>query len=265
MSRRKRPSPWLAEARADSGIFVPAHPSAHGVGLRLSADHVTVGDPSTGLVQLSWDDLASPEIGRHARTTAWSITSWSSGRSGEIGIGLAVEGHYVAATESIRRARRSWRNRINRFLQEGVVVPLCAVGHISLAIDRDRQTVQMLSALLVLRPDLRPGLSDDDRVGLLLSDLRATPLGVRSERTGLRRASTEVLAAMRVLGYQHRFHGRPLPDDQMPPLDEVVTKVIERVRSNPYAKGVEIERSNVEQLVRRNYLDVEPWPVGALL
>lgn len=262
--RHKEPSKWLAGATFDGGLVVPAQPGGGAADLRLTSEHVelmSVGHSA----YLRWPGYRSALRSPADVADTRAISPWSSGRGGLIGIGLAVDGGYVDSTAPIRRAAQTWRNRINRFLQSGVVVPLCAVDHISAAVDADRDVMEVLCTLVVDRPDVRRHLEDRSRVERLLADLRSNRPVVPPFRAGVRRATTEVLTAMRLLGFEHRFYGRPLPDDELAGEDSVVATLLDRVRSNPYAQGVEIDDAVVRSIVERYYLDVEPWPVQALI
>lgn len=188
----------------------------------------------------------------------------SAGGGGPIGVGVHLRGRYVEASVDLRAATHSLRNRLNRFMQGGVVVPLCGVVHVSWAVDRDRVAIEVLCALLVHRPELRARLEDGSRIGRLIEDLRTTSLQPVPHRIGVRRATTEILTAMRLLGYEHAFYGRPVPGDPLPESDEVVVRVLDRVRSSPYATGVDVDARQVRAVVEHNYLNVEPWPVQAL-
>lgn len=265
LGRRRRPSPWLNDARFDAGLLIPGHPTRHAADLRLAPDGVEVGAQGIDATSLDWADLRSSLTSSGGRADWWAITPWSPGRGGQIGVGIAVDGRYVERTAGVRRATRSWRNRLNRFLQDGIVVPLCAVGHISWAVDRDRNTVELLCALLVERPDLRGRLAEQDRISELIRGLQTSKLDMPPYRMGARRATTEILTALRLLGYEHRFHGRPLPGEVLPEIDEIVPRVLERIRSNRFAAGVVVDEDQVRSVVKRDYLDVEPWPVDALM
>ena len=82
---------------------------------------------------------------------------------------------------------------------------------------------------------------------------------------GGKRKTVEILNAMRSLGYEHRFGGRPLPDDDLESIDDIVPRVVDKVRANPYAQGVEVSEDDVRDVVRSTYTSVTPWPFGALL
>ncbi len=46
---------------------------------------------------------------------------------------------------------------------------------------------------------------------------------------------------------------------------EVTDRVCAALAANPYRIGRDTDRGEVERIVRRDFVDVEPWPFGALL
>lgn len=80
---------------------------------------------------------------------------------------------------------------------------------------------------------------------------------------GVRRQTAEIGTAMRMLGLEHPFD-RPLPGDQLPSLDDAVSRVMAFIASNPHAEGVKIDQQRVAQLIRRRYLQIQPWPFQSL-
>lgn len=257
-------SKWLSRAYFDRGLVIPAQPGHGAVDLRLSSEQVELVR-GTLVAVLGWADFQSALTVPRETVDTWCISEWASARGSRIGTGVAVKGRYTDATSSLRRATRIWRNRLSRFNMYGVVVPLCAIGHTSSAVNADRDVSEILCTLLADRPDIRRHLDERGRVERLAQDLRSNRLTIPRYRTGVRRVTMEVLTAMRGLGYEHKFYGRPLPDDPVPELGEVITRVLDRVRANPYAQGVEIEEGQVRAVVERAYLRVEPWPVRALI
>jgi hypothetical protein len=82
--------------------------------------------------------------------------------------------------------------------------------------------------------------------------------------TGVGRDSTDIHVAMQQAGFVHRYN-RPLSAKRLPSVDEIVAAVEVRLRSNPYRTGREIDHVQVDRIVRRDFLDIEPWPFGALV
>jgi hypothetical protein len=212
--------------------------------------------------RLYWRDFCTgPSTGAEG---SWCVTQWSVGQGGEIGVGIALDGCYVEATEEVRRRRRSLINRMNRWFQSGVVAPLCAVGHVSRAVNADRAMVSVLCSVLAERPAARQRLDDARTVRRLIDDMVSEPHDVVPFVMGGKRRTVEILVALRSLGYEHRLGGRPLPDEKVPTLDVLVPVVLAKVRANPYAQGLEFDPAMVWEVVNRRYVSINPWPVTAL-
>jgi hypothetical protein len=265
--RRRVATGWLEHARFDEALTIPGHPRRHAADLRLTPARVELIAPmGRARAHLDWSDYgpAFPPGLVDQGGDGWWIGQWSAGRSGPIGIGVGVDGDSLSATAAVRTAIRTWRNRLNRWLQDGSVVPIYAIGHVSGAVDADRQAIQALCALLVLRPELRPRLAERGPVEQLASDFRSIRHHTPGYRMGTRRSTVEITTAMHLLGYEHRFFGRPLPDDQLPNEAEAVERVRQRIASNPYARGVHVDDEAIRAVIDKDYLGVEPWPFRAL-
>ncbi len=259
---RHRTSRWLGGAVANGGLLIPGFPSRRSCDLRLTADAASASADDLSVI-FAWEDFAGERAGRLA--DSWSISEWSSGRSGPIGVGLAVDGRYVEATMEIRRRRRSLMNRVNRSLQDGVVLPLCAIGHISDVLDDDRTMISVLCTVLAEREELRPRMNDSNRLHRLVADLMSRPHDPIPLHVGVRRRTLEILTALRALGYEHRLGGRPLPDETITSVDDLALQVLAKVRANPYAQGLNIDETTVREVVYRYYVAVAPWPIAALM
>lgn len=240
---------------------MPGDPQQRAADLLVGRDAIAVvkGDVRA---ELNWDDHAPQANGQ---VQGWAIDSWSSGRGGPIGIGLSVSGRYVESTVLVRKAATTFLNRLNRFLQSGAVVPLCAIGRISRGVDADRDAIAALCALLTERPTARNGLADERVVTRLVQDLVSQPHDAVPFKMGSRRRTVEILNSMRGLGYEHQFAGRPLPGDEVDAIETIVPRVLDRIGSNPYAQGVDVSEDDVRDVVRAHYTSVTPWPFGALL
>lgn len=259
---RCRTSRWLRGAAADAGLLIPGSPSGRSCDLLLAPDFVVIQADDVA-ARLHWRDFSTTEssVGAEGR---WCVTRWSFGRGGDIGVGIALEGCYVDATEELRRRRWSLTNRINRSLESGVVAPLCAIGHISRAVDADRAMVSVLCSVLAERPAARQRLDDARTVRRLIDDMVSQPHAVVPFVMGSKRRTVEILTALRSLGYEHRLGGRPLPDEKVPTLDELVPLVLAKVRASPYAQGLKIDHAMVRDVVNRRYVSINPWPVTEL-
>jgi hypothetical protein len=239
---------------------VPGEPRHRAADLLIATEGVVVSQ-GQARAELSWDDRM---VQLDSSADGWMVDAWSSGQSGPIGIGLRVSGRYTESTASVRKAATTFFNRLNRFLQSGTVVPLCAAGRISRSVDADRDAIAALVELLADRPTTRVRLSDENAVARLAEDLVSQPHGALPFKMGGKRKTVEILNAMRSLGYEHRFGGRPLPDDDPESSDTIVPRVVDKMRANPYAQGVEVSEDDVRHVVH-SYRSVSPWPFGALL
>ena len=76
------------------------------------------------------------------------------------------------------------------------------------------------------------------------------------------RTTVEVLAALDDLGHGHRFGGRPIPGDPLPPADDLVAQVVDHIRANP-RQGITVEADEAREVIDKHYL-VDPWPFGAV-
>lgn len=73
----------------------------------------------------------------------------------------------------------------------------------------------------------------------------------------------EAVVALRRAGLVFE-HGRPLPGEVVP-LDEAVARVMAALESRQPPGRPMPAASSIERVVRRRYLDVTPWPFGALV
>ncbi|MFZ6003501.1 MAG: hypothetical protein ACOYXM_06145 [Actinomycetota bacterium] len=85
-----------------------------------------------------------------------------------------------------------------------------------------------------------------------------------THRAGLRRKRFETMAAAVKQGYLHRNGGRPLPDEDLAPLELVTESVIAAISHNPYANYLAMDRKKVEAILDKHYAAVTPWPFQAL-
>lgn len=253
--RRHRTSAWLAAAVADGGLLIPGSPSTRSSDFRLAPDSASAAADEVS-VMFGWDDYRVGSVARSA--SSWAISEWSTGRGGAIGVGVAVDGCYVESTKELRRRRRSLMNRVNRALQDGVVVPLCVVGHTSGVMDADRTMVALLCSVLAERPALRPRLGDSGRMRRLVAEMVSQPHHEVPFHMGGRRRTLEVLAALRTLGYEHRLGGRPLPDERIPSADELAPQVLAKIRANPYAESIDIDEAMVRDVINRTTWPLQP-------
>jgi hypothetical protein len=256
-------SRWFGSAVAvGGGLRLPGRPADHAASLHLGRDGVVLR-MGTASARLEWEcHRASGAFGSHDDGNWW-LTSFARGRAGPIGIAIGVERDAAAVTAGVRAATRTLRNRFHRLLQDDAIVPLRATGWARPGVAAERDTLSALCRALAERPAMRSRLADPACTRRLVRAMADRPLLARPEVTAGRRDTTEVLGALRALGYRHLIGGRPLPGD-LPALDLVVDQVFERLGHDPYARDVRPTRSKVAQIVRRHFLDVEPWPFEGL-
>jgi hypothetical protein len=250
-------SSWFAAIRADArGLIVPGRPARHACDLLLGPSTITVSARGTS-ADLAWEAYESPH--------GWRLGEFALGRGGPIGVALHVEGEAVGVTDAVRRRTRTLRNRLARFLADGIVLPLNAAFVATRASRAELDTLDALCRLLAGDVTVRSRLAEPERVQRLAVDL-AEPVAAVAERTGARRASVEIATAMHALKFRFPLGGRPLPNQQpLSDLPALVDRVIGYIERNPYAAGVEVKREDVERQLQRDYTQVDPWPFAALL
>jgi hypothetical protein len=246
-------------------LVVPAGPHDRCALLRLLPDRVELV-AGRARCELPWSGFRPRPTDVPGGPPGWGVTAWTFMKNQPFGaaipVGLAVHGcaGLDGAFATVVAATRSRRD----VLQGDLLVPLVrdqepwwsAKGP-------DLHHLDTVLRVLAARPDVRARLAEPDRVGRLALELTTSSVGAAPDPGGIRRSTTEVIAALRMAGYRHPL-GRPLPCEPLPPLAEVVAAVEARLAANPFMEGRHIERHRVEHVVRDAYLDVEPWPFGAL-
>jgi len=253
---------WLDSARPDrGGLFIPGGPDGRGADLLLTPNDVQLLAKSEQ-VALDWQGHS-----RHTDVNGanrWSVCGWGVGNTRPLGVGL----NGPASTAPIQRATGTLRNKLlawnpyNRFVQDGVVVPLFAPSHSPRWIGAQQDTMHSLCTLLAERPSLRPLLADPKSMSRLASDLAQHSLA-NAGRVGMLTTTVAVVTALRALGYEHNYFGRPLPADQLEACEDIVTKVLRHLAANRYG-AVTASPKHVAEIVNRYYLDIQPWPFAAL-
>ncbi len=264
---------WLAGARVDDdGLVLPGIPTRHTCDMTVGPDGVvlTAGWTST---TLPWGHhrahpapIAFDPTYRSANGgDGWWLTAWSSGNNGgTTGIAVAVVGDDAERTTRVRKLRSTWRTRLGRLGATGEAVPLVIGALLEPRLDAERGIIAVLCQVLAERPELRARLADRGRTERLLADLRRRPLPMVLDIDHASRRPFEVGSSLKRLGYTHALRGRPLPDEVLPPLNEVVSRVLADLRRNPFSRDLGIGEPQVRAIVRQRYL-VEPWPFGALV
>jgi hypothetical protein len=260
-------SSWLAGGAAvDGGVLIPAKPRRHAADLLLSPSGVTLTARGTS-AHLPWSDARpSAAWGPTIPAGGWMVSSYTAGRSGPLGVAIAIGEDVIERARDVLDATRTLRNRLIRpSAGEPTVIPLWALGSVRRRNDADRETTMALCAVLADRPELRARLGEPDRAEHLAADLAHRARRCRSEHLGVKRTTMEVLTAMRLLGLAPRYYGRPIPGDVLPPTGELVDRVLERIHANRYARDVGVDREMAERVIARHVLAVEPWPFEALV
>ena len=242
----------MSRAHGDGGLVIPGSFASASIAFR-----------STGLEVSCRGETARLDPSDH---DPWGGDggTWHLGTFRQIrntGGTVAVHGEPDVLGAVFAKATRpftGWERR----RQGGTVVPLCTDSGSLVAIRRDRETLLALVELLRTRPVLLGRLAVDRRVQRLATDLQQSPGNV-GETPALRWQGFDMGVALRTAGFVHPIGGRPFPGDPLPSEAEVVESVAlsiaRRERSGP-----RIDRSAIAEGVRRNFLDVEPWPFQAL-
>jgi hypothetical protein len=144
------------------------------------------------------------------------------------------------------------------------VVPLYARRNGTL-LSKDAWSIWNLCLLVSQRPELQPRLGDPSRTENLLRDLRGHQLSVARGHLGVRTESIQIRTAMRGANIVHPLGGRPVPGDALVDRDEAIAKIVTRLSSGPYAKGVKVDAKHVEEILDAEYFNVEQWPFAALV
>jgi hypothetical protein len=137
-------------------------------------------------------------------------------------------------------------------------------GTVFTAALEERSVLAALCTVLHDKRELRVRLDDSGRVHRLAQDLESTRLKGHEPGSGIGPEAVDIHTALTRLGFTHPYT-RPLTTQGLPTLAEVTDKVIAALASNPYRVGRAADREQVERIVSRDYLDVEPWPLAALV
>lgn len=82
--------------------------------------------------------------------------------------------------------------------------------------------------------------------------------------SGLSGDAVDIHFALVGFGYRHRYT-RLLSSSTVPTAAEVTDQVHAALASNPHRSARDSDREEVERIVRRDFVDVEPWPFAALV
>ena len=219
---------------------------------------------------LGWDDYGHVDHAMDNKPVrdGWVVTFWASGRAGPFGVAIRTSGRHAEATQPIATATSTAWRRFNRWSSGpslvGRSLPVLPGTTAFTRYERELSTLSALCAIVLDDMSLRERLSDETRMTRLAAEFNAGLSTVNVARTGAGRDSTDIHVAMRQAGFVHRY-SRPLTASGLPSLDRVMDEVEARLRSNPYRTDRVVDRDLVERIVRRDYLDLKPWPFTSLV
>ena len=195
----------------------------------------------------------------------WTVTYAAVGRGGTAGISIRCGAALQQKADQLFKECRTLVRRLEWAVDpRGKRLPVMPKHSIVVPHLRELATMRAFADVLYTQKDLRPRLDNADRVNHLASDLQAGWLGHPPPRAGSGRDSTDIHTALRQGGFVHRF-GRPLTTLGMPTVEQVVSRVEELMRANPYRADRTNDRAQIERIVRRDYAEVKPWPFVALV
>lgn len=190
----------------------------------------------------------------------WGIGCARTFRGYPIGIGIWLsEDMRQVAIEAVRRSKRWWRLLGRRYGPIDVTLDYGDAVR-----DRERATLVALTEVLHHQPTLRDRLDNPERMRSLAADYEVGRVGPVEIAAGGLRDSVDIHTALRQTGCAFPY-GRPLGNEVLAPVAEIVDAVEERLRINPYRHGRQNDRAEIEKIVRKRYLDVKPWPFRALV
>lgn len=255
---------WFQGIQAcEGGFLIPGLPRRHTFDLFVLSDAVYIRSENAE-ARFEWR-----HYGPHtsARPTSWNFTRF-------IGMGtwaISADPDTMDRYADVLNTRNDLRNRMLLALDDFDAFPLHLEWFVSPLRMLERTVFISLMSALREHSKWRERLEDFDRVQHLCNDVRNSTMRAKKFPSGVRPAHAEVSAALRALGYTHRIGGRPLPDDEVVPCEQVVHDVRlhidERPQIKPYVipyRPLEITNERIRSLAQSEYCDVEPWPFYAL-
>jgi hypothetical protein len=198
----------------------------------------------------------------------WSIVPWAVGRGGEFGVAVRVSGTLEAAAGKILRATSTFWRRFSGAGSSSLTgrsLPVLTGATLATTYSPERATLKVLCLVLCNDSFLRPRLDDASRMDRLAADMEGGMLSAPSYPDGLGRDATDIHVAIRQAGLAH-LYGRPLTKKTgLTQLEAAADEVEANLRANPYREGRPINHGQVEQIIRDDYLNVQPWPFAALI
>jgi len=253
-------------------VAVPSATRRELTTLGFLPDGLTVSTPSCAPVTLGWDSYGQVATGLEypplpARHDGWGLAEWFSYR-GLYGVRIQVSGRFEDATSGIYSATSSLWRRLNAGLGSDYLGrPLPVVTKNQTRFDdvgKERCLLEALCEVLHDMPELRQRLDDSHRVRRLAGDIDARRPKILFGRFDISGDAVDIHVALVRLGYTYPYT-RPLTASLLPTVAEVTDQVVAVLAGNPYRSARTVDREQVERIVRRDFIDVEPWPFGALV
>ncbi|HEY4333199.1 MAG TPA: hypothetical protein VGM78_11540 [Ilumatobacteraceae bacterium] len=202
-----------------------------------------------------WDDSSVP--------ASWSLESYGDAQT-QPGVTLRLSGTLAHDASAICQQTTGWWRKMRSASRATKQGRLVMVAPLQSSCTDELATLTALFALLRTRPALRERLVEPERLQRLATDMTDGLLPMPTEISGARRESTDMIVAVHQAGFSYEFR-RPLSAAGRPSLDEVVAKTLPVLDANPYRHGLTADPEQLAQIVRRVYLDVQPWPFSALV
>ena len=218
-------------------------------------------------VSLPWTDFENVRSIMDAQPPrdGWAIVFWSTGKFDGFGVAIRLSGSYADKSASILSATRTFGRRATSGTSlTGRSAPVLPGTTVMTRFEAEFWTLTTLCKLVAHDDRARARLDDAERVKRLARDLATGMLKPHPLGTGIGRDSTDIHVALQQLGFVHPMN-RPLTSVGIPTVSEIADKVEAALRSNRFRVGRESDRAQIEEIVRRDYVDVEPWPFGALV
>lgn len=242
------------------------HPLA---GLRFEPAGLVLTVPGHEPLRLPWQNLGALDstMDRKEPRDGWTVVPWSAGRSGVFGLGVRLSGLYESEAEEMLEATATLWRRVNGATGSsltGKTLPVLPSNWIFTAFTAERDTISTLCVVLALTPSLLARLDDAERMQRLAQDLRKGMARRPTIADGLGRDATDIHVAMTEARCFHRF-GRPLSAASLPAEQPILEELEKRLRSNAFRTGRATDPAELRRIVRKNYLDIAPWPFAALV
>jgi len=217
-------------------------------------------------VTLPWDAYGELELLMDVPRSrdGWAVSAFASTRNGPTGIAIRIGRTFEPQTRPLLKATSSRLRRLKGWsaaMYTGKAIPLLPTVR---AVTAERDTINALCRVLKHSSTWRDRLNDRDRMSRLAGDVTSGRIGNHRGGGHFGRHATDIQVAMQAAGLIHPF-GRPLDPSQLPSLEAAVDAVATKLESNPYRQGRATDRADIERAVRRDFLDIAPWPFQALV